>query len=932
MRNLKELNEQLLNVKSQLDKKMAELYENGVAYPEMNEEVVRLNNEIASINNEILSSKRELTANVAILRKEATEKELLDVENRLNNRISELHNEGNPYPQLDEAVMNLEAQIPNLKTELSDIENYITNNNITSTLSDLENQYKNIYSLLEARKKELYESGNQYPEMDTEIIRLNSELTGLTQGIAKMHNKLKVDAYMIQKEKLETKLDTLNNELNDRMDTLNREENLYPQMDETVIKLNNEISALKNNIVELDKRYENNTLTDEVFDVVELPKVEVANKTDDTINEYSEQTVQNETVNKEQESEIHQEQEQSEQVDLSNTANEISKPIIQENSIQNTSETKENEQTDDALKTQLLAEKKKYNVQLKILEKYLNGEINLKNEKTESFDEQIKRLKSKISSIQLQENKPIEMSVILNNSRNDLENLIIDNETSISANESQAIEFYRKAASLPTVNNIITALKLSATLPDESIFKSNLIDTITKIDAAYIKDEDDVKLTRDTMNSLNIKPFDINENNPENQITKLIQEIESVNKEREKRKIIATKKINDINSKIADIDKMLLESKQDINQTTDHKIDENSNSESDIPPVIPTTGHEIGENPNSESDIPPVMDDNDNNEEELPPTFAPDENSQSRFGGIAAKIRELASKKSDNDLKEQNQEYQEYANKLEQIASEGRIFTDEARVNEENNWMESKTAQSLGALDNSDNYLNNEDSLAKPHIIKSVKKASQKLIEKIRNTKFSEKVSIALNYLKKAKLAVVTGAIIIAAGVASLGASKNINGTLENNTAVIQEYESDNNTDLNSPTDNIIDQENETEFTNDDANQMQESEATDIDFNTQLQNQINEILNGQTGVYTSSDRAISGTDMKMPTSNQIENSWIMAEPSVFYDAEGNKISEADAIEKVENGEQIAARMDNDRGTAGYINVGASNENTSGFTR
>lgn len=911
MRNLKELNEQLLNVKSQLDKKMAELYKNGVAYPEMNEEVVRLNNEIASINNEILSSKRELTANVAILRKEATEKELLYVENRLNNRISELHNEGNPYPQLDETVINLEAQISNLKTELSDIENYITNNNITSTLSDLENQYKNIYSLLEARKKELYESGNQYPEIDTEIIRLNSELTGLTQEIAKMHNKLKVDAYMIQKEKLETNLDTLNNELNDRMDTLNREENLYPQMDETVIKLNNEISALKNNIVELDKRYENNTLTDEVFDVVELPKVEVANKTDDTINEYSEQTVQNETVNKEQESEIHQEQEQSEQVDLSNTANEISKPIIQENSIQNTSETKENEQTDNALKTQLLAEKKKYNVQLKILEKYLNGEINLKNEKTESFDEQIKKLKSKISSIQLQENKPIEMGVILNNSRNDLENLIIDNETSISENESQAIEFYRKAASLPTVNNIITALKLSATLPDESIFKSNLIDTITKIDAAYIKDEDDVKLTRDAMNSLNIKPFDINENNHENQITKLIQEIESINKEREKRKIIATKKINDINSKIADIDKMLLESKQDINQTT---------------------GHKTGENSNSESNIPPVMDDNDNNKEELPPTFAPDENSQSRFGGIAAKIREIASKKSDRELKEQNQKYQEYANKLEQITNEGRIFTDEARVNEENNWMESKTAQSLGALDNSDNYLNNEDSLTKPHIIKSVKKASQKLIEKIRDTKFSEKVSIALNYLKKAKLAVVTGAIIIAAGVASLGASKNLNGTLENNTAVIQEYESDNNTDLNSPTDNKIDQENETEFTNDDANQMQEPEATDIDFNTQLQNQINEILNGQTGVYTSSDRAISGTDMKMPTSNQIENSWIMAEPSVFYDAEGNKISEADAIEKVENGEQIVARMDNDRGTAGYINVGASNENTSGFTR
>ena len=36
---------------------------------------------------------------------------------------------------------------------------------------------------------------------------------------------------------------------------------------------------------------------------------------------------------------------------------------------------------------------------------------------------------------------------------------------------------------------------------------------------------------------------------------------------------------------------------------------------------------------------------------------------------------------------------------------------------------------------------------------------------------------------------------------------------------------------------------------------------------------------------------------------------------------------------VESGEQVAARMDNDRGTAGYINIGATTEeNTQGMSR
>ena len=89
MKNLEELKGQLSTVKSQVDAKMTELYEAGVAYPEMNEEVAKLNNQITVLNNEITESRKDLVSSIMFLRKENIKKEISDIDVELNNKITE---------------------------------------------------------------------------------------------------------------------------------------------------------------------------------------------------------------------------------------------------------------------------------------------------------------------------------------------------------------------------------------------------------------------------------------------------------------------------------------------------------------------------------------------------------------------------------------------------------------------------------------------------------------------------------------------------------------------------------------------------------------------------------------------------------------------------------------------------------------------------
>lgn len=963
MKNLEELKGQLSTVKSQVDAKMTELYEAGVAYPEMNEEVAKLNNQITVLNNEITESRNDLVSSIMFLRKENIKKEISDIDVELNNKITELQNNGNQYPEMDQSIINLNAKKSLLQKEVLDIEAH-ENNNVTSNIEKLEQKYNETKTSLEARQNELYNSGNQYPEMDQEVIKLNSELLSLTNEIRDLHNKLIVDAYVTKKEDLETQLADLENSLNNRMTELSNDGNAYPQMDNNVIELNNSITSIKESINKLSNEYENNLLTDNIFETIELPKIDQNIKEDFSKSNDNEPIVSNES------SVVEPIIQEPPVVDQSNSLNtqiltektkkdivepEIDQPTISENinalETNNIDPAIEESSTIDnnSLNTQLLSEKKKLEIQLNILDKFAKGEMDQTNKKSESFDSRIAKLESQIEKLNLNQNvtKHVDPAQALSTSRDELEEILIDKESSATKEEMKAIETYRAAASLPTVENVIASLNSAAILPDNSSIKNSLIDTITKIEAAYIKDDDEIKMSRDRMAELNIKPFESTITNSfENEIAELIQQIQSIKNEKAKREKTVEKIKQKIEAKISDIDEKL----------GNHK--ESNNKEQ---AVMET---EVAEK----------------DEQEIPPELASDDKSNNLFNRFTDKLHELADKKAEakeqqvRDNADKMQELANYSNKLHQIAEEDRIFNDENRVEKDNNWMEQKTARSLGKFNDNNPEIasveankesiepviveqqsnqseesnkeevpptfadDNNDKFKVPHVIKQIQKAPQKLLEKISKSTFAEKVTKVLECLQKAKVAVATATMIIGAGILSSSANQNINVEASTDTVDKTQTFVDTTNNIADNIQKINDTQKEIAQANvkvsfDNSDNALSQTAEDIDFNNALQQQINEILNGQTGVYTSSDRAISGTDMKMPTTSQIDNSWKEAQPGAYYDAEGNKISETDAMNMVESGEQVAARMDNDRGTAGYINIGATTEeNTQGMSR
>ena len=301
---------------------------------------------------------------------------------------------------MDQSIINLNAKKSSLQKEVLDIEAH-ENNKVTSNIEKLEQKYNETKTSLEARQNELYNSGNQYPEMDQEVIKLNSELLSLTNEISDLHNKLIVDAYVTKKEDLETQLADLENSLNNRLTELNNDGNAYPQMDNNVIELNNSITSIKESINKLSNEYENNLLTDNIFETIELPKIDQNIKEDFSKSNDNEPIVSNES------SVVEPIIQEPPVVDQSNSLNtqiltektkkgivepEIDQPTISENI--NTLETNnidpaiEESSTIDnnSLNTQLLSEKKKLEIQLNILDKFAKGEMDQTNKKSESFE------------------------------------------------------------------------------------------------------------------------------------------------------------------------------------------------------------------------------------------------------------------------------------------------------------------------------------------------------------------------------------------------------------------------------------------------------------------------------------------------------------------------------------------------------------------
>lgn len=868
MKNLEELKEQLSTLQSQLSSKMSELYENNIAYPEMNEEVIELNNQIATLSNEILNSKKDLNSSIVIYKKDNLEKEISDIETQINNRTQELYNDGNQYIETDDTIINLNSKKILLEKELSSLKKYIKDNMITSNLERLQNEYKEKQSLLEARQNELYNNGEQYIQMDSKIMELNNELLRLNNEINNLHNKLIVDAYVTKKEELEEKVSNLENNLNNKLDELHNDGNAYPQMDETVIKLNSEIASLNDSIKELVSKYKNNLLNDDIFDTIEVSREEVVTNEHVLTNNTSENMADEKSV-------------------LNSETNEAS-----ENNLEDKTANNNKEVVDNTIETDLAELERKQvllNNKAILYNKLMSGERTIENGKVIKTDSFVKRkeiLEQKISEL---EEQRLSAQNLISNSELEQQKQSVQGLINYfpEMKDEEPIVLYNNAIKSQNKEDILKAIQAVNTMENE-LHKNPILEVLNTM------------LTIDEQKSKN--------SNLENELAKLTKEKEELLKLEQ----------DTIDMYTADLNATKEELSQVTEQINNLKVQKETNKE------------------NTTSNIKLSEED-------------------------SKKVENLPGSSSPTAMIPRNKLEETYKERLENAAKEEPIFHDTEM--KENSMPVEETNQTEVGLNNNDNNLNseqkttsneenqdskqenneenldlnlipkNDDDLDfdltpeeyKPQIIQSVKKASAKLLEKIKNSKFIElttKVIEKLREHKVAALAVTSAAFIGIVGMA--GISKN-NEDKTNTNEITQTTEQT----FETPTESNIETPIEPAI---ETTPVETSEvvATPTDEETSykedLSQALSNILNSNSEVYTSADRAINNTNGLQPYTE----SWQNAKPSAYYKIEDNqlqKMNETEANNYYQDGGNVAVRMDNNGTPIGYVSVDQQ-ENTS----
>ena len=868
MKNLEELKEQLSTLQSQLSSKMSELYENNIAYPEMNEEVIELNNQIATLSNEILNSKKDLNSSIVIYKKDNLEKEISDIETQINNRIQELYNEGNQYIETDDTIINLNSKKILLENELSSLKKYIKDNMITSNLERLQNEYKEKQSLLEARQNELYNNGEQYIQMDSKMMELDNELLRLNNEINNLHNKLIVDAYVTKKEELEEKVSNLENSLNNKIDELHNDGNAYPQTDETVIKLNSEIASLNNSIKELVSKYKNNLLNDDIFDTIEVSSEEVVTNENVLTNNTSENIADEKSVS-------------------NSETNEASESNLEDRITNNNKDVLNN-----TIETDLAELERKQvflNNKVIIYNKLMSGEITIENKeviKTDSFVKRKEILEQKISEL---EEQRLSAQNLISNSELEQQKQSVQGLINYfpEMKDEEPIVLYNNAIKSQNKEDILKAIQAVNTMENE-LHKNPILEVLNTM------------LTIDEQKSKN--------GNLENELAKLTKEKEELLKLEQYTIDMCTANLN--------------ATKEELYQVTDQinslKVQKETNKE------------------NTTSNIKLSEED-------------------------SKKVENLPGSSSPTAMLPRNKLEETYEERLENAAKEEPIFHDTEM--KENSMPVEETNQTEVGLNNNDNNLNseqkttsneenqdskqenneenldlnlipkNDDDLDfdltpeeyKPQIIQSVKKASAKLLEKIKNSKFIELTTKAIEKLREHKvaaLAVTSAAFIGIVGMA--GISKN-NEDKTNTNEIAQTTEQT----FETPTESNIETPIEPAI---ETTPVETSEvvATPTDEETSykedLSQALSNILNSNSEVYTSADRAINNTNGLQPYTE----SWQNAEPSAYYKIEDNqlqKMNETEANNYYQDGGNVAVRMDNNDTPIGYVSV-EQQENTS----
>ena len=213
-----------------------------------------------------------------------------EINNRINERTNELIEEQNPYIEMDSEIIALNSELTSLNNEMDIARNevyaYAVNyrkNNLNGYIESysqtrfgsLEKQLEEANANLEARINTLEEEGNNYPQMDEEVINLNGQISMLNDSIKKMKEEIKENAYYLRAQELENNLLNANKKIEEKEIELDKNNVSYDDRyrDEEYINLCREKDYIQKMIDDLKYKYDNNLLTEEIFNEISLPEL-----------------------------------------------------------------------------------------------------------------------------------------------------------------------------------------------------------------------------------------------------------------------------------------------------------------------------------------------------------------------------------------------------------------------------------------------------------------------------------------------------------------------------------------------------------------------------------------------------------------------------------------------------------------------------------
>lgn len=263
-------------INNRINERTNELIEEQNPYIEMDSEIIALNSELTSLNNEMDIARNEVYAYAVNYRKNNLENDLKSTNDRYAERGKELTENDVDFTSqfMDSEYNSLANEINSIQGEINNLNGYIESYSQTR-FGSLEKQLEEANANLEARINTLEEEGNNYPQMDEEVINLNGQISMLNDSIKKMKEEIKENAYYLRAQELENNLLNANKKIEEKEIELDNNNVSYDDRyrDEEYINLCRGKDYIQKMIDDLKYKYDNNLLTEEIFNEISLPEL-----------------------------------------------------------------------------------------------------------------------------------------------------------------------------------------------------------------------------------------------------------------------------------------------------------------------------------------------------------------------------------------------------------------------------------------------------------------------------------------------------------------------------------------------------------------------------------------------------------------------------------------------------------------------------------